>query len=86
MKYKPGQLISIYTKDGRKYLARVKKARFDYPSLICHSCYFYQARIIVPQTEIITERCALSANDIAKCIARIPPFCYLQLIRECKTL
>ena len=84
MKRKPGQMMTVRTKDNKKYLVRIKKVTSEYPSAICKLCHFCQIGRISPT--VIKETCALTAESIHKCINEVAPFCYLQIVRECKTL
>lgn len=84
MKRKPGQMMTVRTKDNKKYLVRIKKTTSDYPSVPCMSCHFHQVGRLTP--ELMKESCILSKESIHKCINEVTPFCNLQIIRECKTL
>lgn len=84
MKRKPGQMMAVRTKDNKKYLVRIKKVTSDHLSAICMSCHFHQIGRLDPT--LTKESCILSKESIHKCINEVAPFCYLQIIRECKTL
>lgn len=84
MKRKPGQMMSVCTKDNKKYLVRIKKATLDDLLLPCTVCHFRQVGRI--NSTLIKESCMLSRESMQKCISEVAPFCYLQIIRECKTL
>ena len=84
MKRKPGQMMTVRTIENKKYLVRVKKAKLDGLLIPCKLCHFNQIARINPT--LIDERCTLTAESIHKCVDEVAPFCYLQIIRECKTL
>lgn len=84
MKRKPGQMMTVRTTENIKYLVRIKKAKWDSLTVPCKLCHFNQIARINPT--LIEERCTLTAESIHKCVHEVAPFCYLQIIRECKTL
>ena len=84
MKRKPGQMMTVRTIENKKYLVRIKKVKSDDLLLPCKLCHFNQIARINPT--LIEERCTLTAESIHKCVYEVAPFCYLQIVRECKTL
>lgn len=84
MKRKPGQMMTVRTKDNKKYLVRIKKAKLEDRIVPCKLCHFLQIGRIDPT--LVKETCTLTAESIHKCVHEVAPLCYLQIIRECKTL
>ena len=82
--YKGSEKKKTLIHDNKKYLVRIKKVTSEYPSAICKLCHFCQIGRVSPT--VIKETCALTAESIHKCVYEVAPFCYLQIIRECKTL
>lgn len=84
MKRKPGQMMTVRTKDNKKYLVRIKKPTPEDLLVPCKLCHFRQVGRLTPT--LIKESCILSTESMHECINKVTPFCYLQIIRECKTL
>lgn len=75
MRYKAGQIMSVITKDGKKYLVRIKKA--DNITDPCHKCSF----CLVHHN---TRQCTLSNDDQIRCSLYLPSDCNLKILYECQ--
>lgn len=78
--YKAGQITSVKTKDGKKYLVRIKKV--DGIKAICDECDFFTR--ICKRKEFILNRCALSDDDKMRCSYKIPHNCNLKILYKCQ--
>ena len=72
--------MSVTTKDGKKYLVRIKKV--DGVKAICDECDFFTRNH--KWKEFVLKHCALSDDDKMRCSYKIPYNCNLKILYECR--
>ena len=69
--YKPGQITSVTTKNGEKYLIRIIKVKDEI--VPCQKCDF-----------LIKDECFLSDEDQTRRLIKMPWDCSLKILRKCQ--
>lgn len=75
MSYKAGQITSVITIDGKKYLVRIKKKNNSICT--CRNCDFSRC-------DSYGRKCTLSTSDEVRCLTKIPGSCHLKILYECQ--